>query len=925
MISTELRRSQVYVGDGKVSEYTFPYRIFDSTQLKVLVRYPDDTEDTTLEESQYSVSLVEDAQQVGGSITLQSPLPDGAKLCIVSNIPYTQLLNLRNQGSFNASDLNNAWDKNCALIQQIRDEASDAIRVSPNDDFTPEELKQKLFDAATDATDATVVAKVYAEAAKASAEAAAESAASASTTEASVDAKATDLIKALAGKGAEQVGVVGEAGDAQIERIQNASDNALMLGGLGGDETSWTLSAAVSAGTEIPIPNDAKYVVGRHHLRLSLNGTVLQCGKEFFEVGSPEALSSSFSLSFDAKSGDELNAWIAPLGTKDMTESVATAKRYMEASEASASDAAEAAEASLTAQTNAEAALSSSQMTKYEIEKRATAIKAELDRQLSSATSQLESTRDSAISSIDSNKAAAQAEIQLQVNEANAQANAAAKSASQSADQASASANSAAESLAHATEAKNSSASAQDYAQAAERQAEYAEAYVAELVNPDWNATSGKAQILNKPDFSEVEKLKKKVAVLEAVAEGRDFVFETNSEDAYSKAVSAESLGYAAVKSLGGKTIVLNQLCKQNSTALDEEKNGVRITREKGSPEVKIKGTCTERFFLSSVPGATSPITGNRPLRNGDLFLLFYGSGASSLQRIGFDYGSTLNGLPGGDTPNNDGAVICSIGTEYRQSSICQARIDVGEHDATILPRVYNLTSMFGKGHEPSIDEAVKIVKSFSSEYKQETLYSKGIDRIVAKGELIVPDAVKALPGYGLSAIKAKNWIDWENKKYHREVEPIVITSDAMVTEYQPSDESFVYCAIRHPMGRFKTLENGDAIISIGLPYLYKYASDGFLLSGDYINIGAAAYLQLGGTPDSIKNLIGKLFDAGNPLTVVAALAEPEIIDISDILTNDCLVEVEPGGEITFKSDDNDIRLNVPSEVVFQNKVVTNE
>ena len=167
MISSDLRRSQVYVGNGNVDTYTFSFRIFDKTQLKLLVRGADEEDDTELDPAQYSVSLLDDAQQVGGSITLNTPLAEGAKLSILSDIPYTQLLNLRNQGSFNASDLNNAWDKNCALIQQVKDALNDAVCVSPNDGYTPAELKKKLLDAANEAT---VIAKGYAEDAKASAE-----------------------------------------------------------------------------------------------------------------------------------------------------------------------------------------------------------------------------------------------------------------------------------------------------------------------------------------------------------------------------------------------------------------------------------------------------------------------------------------------------------------------------------------------------------------------------------------------------------------------------------------------------------------------------------------------------------------------------------------------------------------------------------
>lgn len=318
MISTEVRRSQVYVGTGDVSEYSFPFRVFDKTQVAVRYKASDDAAEVVLDKSQYSVSLQDDAlQSAGGSITLNTPLAKGAKLTVLSAIPYTQTLNLRNQGAFNANDLNTAWDKNCALIQQVRELTERAVTVDATDTMTPSELKQKLLDAANNAT---VVAKGYAESAKASAEAAAESAASASNAVTGLDEKTAGLIKSLE-----------EKGDAQVKRVEAAGADTIALEGLGGAETSWILSEDVSTGKAITIADGHKYVVGRHHLRLGWNGITLYIEKNFIELGTVDKLSSTFSLTFDAKAGDELDAWIAPLGKKDVADAVATAKSAEEA------------------------------------------------------------------------------------------------------------------------------------------------------------------------------------------------------------------------------------------------------------------------------------------------------------------------------------------------------------------------------------------------------------------------------------------------------------------------------------------------------------------------------------------------------------------------------------------------------------------
>lgn len=329
MISTEVRRSQVYVGTGDVSEYSFPFRVFDKTQVAVRYRASDDAAEVVLDKSQYSVSLQDDAlQSAGGSITLSTPLAKGAKLTVLSAIPYTQTLNLRNQGAFNANDLNTAWDKNCALIQQVRELTERAVTVDVTDTMTPSELKQKLLDAANNAT---IVAKGYAESAKASAEEAKGAELGSLAAESRVDDKAASLVKALEDKGAEQEKRVTDEGDKQVKRLLDEANNELVLRGTACGESAWVLDQDIAAGNAITIHDSLIYLVGRHHLRVSWNGLVLYPGVNFAEIGDPDTKSRAFALTFDAKEGDELDAWIAPLGKKDVADAVATAKAAEEA------------------------------------------------------------------------------------------------------------------------------------------------------------------------------------------------------------------------------------------------------------------------------------------------------------------------------------------------------------------------------------------------------------------------------------------------------------------------------------------------------------------------------------------------------------------------------------------------------------------
>lgn len=326
-ISTESRRAGPFTGNGVQRDFPFAFKVFSADQVKVVVSAGNG--ESTLDSSAYAVTLeVDQDDNPGGVVTLTTPLGEGSVLAILSAVPMVQPMVLTNRGGFYPSTLNDSADRAVILAQQLSERLDRAVTVDATDTMTPSELKQKLLDAATDAT---IVAKGYAESAKASADAAAKSAASASNAVTGLDAKAEELIKVLEGKGNEQSRLVEAEGDEQVRRVEAAAADAIALEGLGGAETSWVLSVNVSAGSAITIADGHKYVVGRHHLRVSWNGVVLYLEKNFNEIGTVDSLSNSFSLTFDVKTGDELDVWIAPLGRKDVADAIATAKSAEEA------------------------------------------------------------------------------------------------------------------------------------------------------------------------------------------------------------------------------------------------------------------------------------------------------------------------------------------------------------------------------------------------------------------------------------------------------------------------------------------------------------------------------------------------------------------------------------------------------------------
>ncbi len=326
-----------------VGPFAFEFKIFELTDVKVIrtTSADDKGETETLEYgTDYTVTANLETQDsdAGGSVKLStdSPLQPGYFLTILSAVPYAQLTKLTNYDRFMPNVLNEVHDRATAEIQQLVEHLDRALQVPSTSSQTPEELISSLQHAAETAEQ---VASSYATQAGASASQSAASAELAKSWAIKTDglvasedysakyyalnAKAT--ADALPAKEQELEGQLEDFTDTQIERIQDATDSAMALEATGCAEKTWTLDAAVSANTEITIPGNLYYIVGRHHLRVGYNGLTCYIGTNFEEVGTTDTKSNKFKLTFNAQAGDELDVWIAALGKADVADAIATA------------------------------------------------------------------------------------------------------------------------------------------------------------------------------------------------------------------------------------------------------------------------------------------------------------------------------------------------------------------------------------------------------------------------------------------------------------------------------------------------------------------------------------------------------------------------------------------------------------------------
>lgn len=312
------------------TQLPFSFAIFELTDVYVATATSDlEVASHLVYGSDYTVTMNADQSTApGGTVTLFTPIVDGQVVVVGSAIPYNQTTQLTNFSRFPPEIINTALDRIVVQIQQIVEGLDRTLSVPVTSSMTPDEMITMLLKAQNDASKYADVAAKSASEAKAVED---RLTSSETSLAAELAAEGEAQISAIRQEGGAQKGVVTAEGDAQVQRINSEVSQTLLELGISCQEQTWVVGADTAAGTTITIPNGLKYMVGRHHLRLSWNGLVLYPGENFTEVGDTDTMSSRISCLFDLAAGDVLNAWVGTLGAGDVSEAIATANAASDA------------------------------------------------------------------------------------------------------------------------------------------------------------------------------------------------------------------------------------------------------------------------------------------------------------------------------------------------------------------------------------------------------------------------------------------------------------------------------------------------------------------------------------------------------------------------------------------------------------------
>lgn len=503
-----------------------------------------------------------------------------------------------------------------------------------------------------------------------------------------------------------------------------------------------------------------------------------------------------------------------------------------------------------------------------------------------------------ALDKIDAIGRQAHADMQTAVTAAET-ATTAAENAEKSATTAGVSADTATQAASRAETAKTAAETAAQTAQA-----------VADSLPEDYTTAVGKIAE-NTAEIASVKltdkELQRRVDALFDMGQGITHQFETDSETAYQKAVPTGGK-LMSVKNIGGRSIVFNQIFQPRK----EANNGATVTADSDGM-ITINGTTTASYINFR------DVTPEQNKIGKYMFKLLI---LNNPDNINMKY-SFLNRSQ--STPvitSGSSAVI------YNQT---QSEISLGKatgisgfavgtvfNDVKIKIQIFDLTAMFGSGNEPSsVEEFEKIFPADYYPYNAGEIICAGVES-VAVGDTAhpIPEAIKALPGYGWSAGTARNYVDYENKRYVQCVNSVDLGTLMWTAGGGISSQTVFIASSRKICGQKLSYNSAIASNILCSKYLAKSQNE---VWSDAAPVGIATNATIDGyvyVNDTAYTDATAFKQAMQGVILYYELETPIVTDISSLIPDDFLrnLTVEAGGSVTFKNSNDNYHIPVPSE-----------
>ena len=451
-----------------------------------------------------------------------------------------------------------------------------------------------------------------------------------------------------------------------------------------------------------------------------------------------------------------------------------------------------------------------------------------------------------------------------------------------------------------ATVAENAAKVAEDRT-AAETAAQTAQSIADSL--PEDYTTAVEKIAENTAEISAVKltdkELQRRVDALYDMGQGVTHRFETDTDTAYVKTIPTGGK-LMSVKNIGGRSIMWNQLVKPVPTVVTQA--GVKFTFSDDGI-ITLNGTATTTGSAVSVQSVKNQ-KGHKYLMIASPLSGVYGK--DQLQFSSQSYGQDSTG---------HGTIITNESSNEKWYYTLYVYEGVTYDNVKLQPQIYDLTAMFGSGNEPTtVEEFEKIFPADYYPYNAGEVVRTGVTE-VAVGDTAypIPEAIKALPGYGWSAGTARNYVDYENKQYVQCVQSVDLGTLSWVAgvggkvSFQTSQVTGQKLTKNYSVppniicSKYSTKTQNELWGHINVTGITADAN-----TDGYIDVNDTSYTDATAFKQAMQGVI-----------LYYELANPIVTDISSLIPDDFLrnIEVEAGGSITFKNSNGDsYRIPVPNE-----------
>ena len=425
-----------------------------------------------------------------------------------------------------------------------------------------------------------------------------------------------------------------------------------------------------------------------------------------------------------------------------------------------------------------------------------------------------------------------------------------------------------------ATVAENAAKVAEDRT-AAETAAQKAQS-IADSLPDDYTTAVGKIAE-NTAEIGRIKltdkELQRRVDALFDIGQGVTHKFETDSETAYAKTVPTGAK-LMSVKSIGGHSEVIDgeivstgvtEVVEQGKNLWDEVWGVGSINASSGNDEGS-KEAIYSKSYTPIIPNST---------------YIFVYAGSDKIENVKtrfYDINKKYIGYNdnNGQTVYPNRAFITPLNAAYVRFTLPPGYGNVYKNDIALIAGSSGTYAPFHRNEYP------------------------------------IPEAIKALPGYGWSAGTAKNYVDYENKRYVQCVDSV----DLGTLNWVAGNSGKVGFQTSQVTGQKLTKNYNILPNIICSKYLAKTQNAMWgktSVTGITTNANVDGYVYVNDTSYTDTTTFKQAMQG---VMLYYELANPIITDISNLIDDDFLrnIEVEAGGSVTFKNGNDNYHIPVPNE-----------